>query len=49
MESDRLMEHSDDENVERPMVPKPFLSTTMEDTMREISNFSTVSRPLLKM
>ena len=52
MESDRLMAddvNSDDENFDKPLVPREFVSTTVEDTYKEIHNFYTVNRPLIKM
>ena len=52
MESDRLMAddvNSDDENFDKPLVPRAFLSTTLEETYKEIQGFYTSNRPLIKM
>ena len=41
--------NSDDENFDKPLVPRQFVSTTVEDTYKEIHSFYTVNRPLIKM
>ena len=52
MSDSRLGDYDDSDqevNNERPLEAKPYLSTTIDETLKEISNFNTTNRPLIKM
>jgi hypothetical protein len=39
----------EDDNFDKPLVAKPFMSTTIDDTLKEIFQFQPTTRPLIKV